>query len=51
MPTQGRTHLSNPARSWQIERSLPHGHIAAVLGMAPKLGLDRPLPQARAARC
>jgi hypothetical protein len=28
-----------------IERSLPHGHIAAVLGMARKLGLDRLLPQ------
>jgi hypothetical protein len=24
-----------------IERSLPHGHVAAVLGMARKLGLDR----------
>lgn len=24
-----------------IERSLPHGHVAAVLGLARKLGLDR----------
>jgi hypothetical protein len=24
-----------------IERSLPHGHVAAVLGMARKLGLDK----------
>jgi len=28
-----------------IERSLPHGHVAAVLGMARKLGLDRLLPR------
>jgi len=28
-----------------IERSLPHGHIAAVLGIARRLGLDRLLPQ------
>jgi hypothetical protein len=27
-----------------IERSLPHGHVAAVLGMARKIGLDRLLP-------
>src|SRR5919106_2635094 len=28
-----------------IERSLPHGHVAAVLGMTKKLGLDRLLPR------
>jgi hypothetical protein len=28
----------------EILRSLPHGHVAAVLGMAKKLGLDRLLP-------
>jgi hypothetical protein len=28
----------------EIERSLPHGHVAAALGMARKLGLDRLLP-------
>jgi hypothetical protein len=28
----------------QIERSLPHGHVAAVLGMARKLKLDKLLP-------
>jgi hypothetical protein len=33
------------AGPFAIERSLPHGHIAAVLGMARKLGLDRLLPQ------
>lgn len=34
-----------PAERCAIERSLPHGHIAAVLGMARKLGLDRLLPR------
>lgn len=38
-----------PAERCTIERSLPHGHIAAVLGMARKLGLDRLLPR-RASR-
>jgi hypothetical protein len=28
-----------------IERSLPHGHVAAVLGVAQRLGLDRLLPR------
>ncbi|MBO0753957.1 MAG: hypothetical protein J2P54_16960 [Bradyrhizobiaceae bacterium] len=28
-----------------ILRSLPHGHVAAVLGMARKIGLDRLLPE------
>src|SRR5246127_2441375 len=32
------------AGPFAIERSLPHGHVAAVLGMARKLGLDRLLP-------
>jgi hypothetical protein len=32
------------AEPFAIERSLPHGHIAAVLGIARKLGLDRLLP-------
>jgi transposase len=30
----------------QIERSLPHGHVAAVLGMLKKLKLDKLLPAA-----
>ena len=34
-----------PVERCAIERSLPHGHIAAVLGMARKLGLDRLLPR------
>jgi Transposase DDE domain len=28
-----------------VERSLPHGHVAAVLGMARKLGFERLLPR------
>ena len=31
----------------QIERALPHGHVAAVLGMARKLKLDRLLAKSR----
>lgn len=38
---------AGPARASQleIERSLPHGHVAAVLGMVRTLGLDRLLPK------
>ena len=35
------------ADALRIERSLPHGHVAAVLGMAKKLKLDKLLPQSR----
>jgi hypothetical protein len=38
---KGSTSLATPAEQIHIERSLPHGHVAAVLGMARKLGLDR----------
>ena len=31
---KGETSLSDPTQRFQIERSLPHGHVAAVLGMA-----------------
>src|SRR5580692_3000613 len=27
--------------AFAVERSLPHGHVAAVLGMARAIGLDR----------
>lgn len=37
--------VAAPAERCAIERSLPHGHIAAVLGMARKLGLHRLLPR------
>jgi hypothetical protein len=33
--------------AFRIERSLPHGHAAAVLGMARKFKLDKLLPQSR----
>ena len=35
------------ADALQIERALPHGHVAAVLGMARKLKLDKLLPKSR----
>ncbi|GAC1342472.1 MAG: IS1634 family transposase [Bradyrhizobium sp.] len=41
---KGETGLATAAGPVQIERSLPHGHVAAVLGMARKLGLHRLLP-------
>src|SRR6204780_1902477 len=41
---KGETSLSDPTHRFQLERSLPHRHIAAVLGMTRKLGLDRLLP-------
>ena len=34
-----------PPERLAIERSLPHGHVAAVLGLARKLGLDRLVPR------
>jgi hypothetical protein len=36
--------LVSPSDRLRIERALPHGHVAAVFGMARKLGLDRLLP-------
>ncbi|MGH7015405.1 MAG: IS1634 family transposase [Stellaceae bacterium] len=42
---KGETSFATPADQMRIERSLPHGHVAAVLGMARKLGLDRLLPR------
>ncbi|HEY5412222.1 MAG TPA: IS1634 family transposase [Caulobacteraceae bacterium] len=33
------------AEGLSIERSLPHGHVAAALGVARKIGLDRVLPK------
>jgi hypothetical protein len=34
-----------PKDELRIERALPHGHVAAVLGMAKKLKLDKLLPR------
>jgi hypothetical protein len=42
----GETLLA-PGEAFQIERSLPHGHVAAVLGTARKLGLERLLGRQR----
>ena len=36
--------LVSPAEQLRIERSLPHGHVAAVLGMARQLGLHHLVP-------
>jgi hypothetical protein len=45
----GKTHVEAGA-DWDIERSLPHGHVAAVWAMAAKLGLGELLGPAGAAR-
>ena len=36
----GKT-LAEAGADWEIERSLPHGHVAAVCAMADKLGLGK----------
>jgi hypothetical protein len=43
---KGETAIAS-ADAFRIERSLPHGHAAAVLGMARKLKLDKLLPRSR----
>jgi hypothetical protein len=42
---KGQTSFAASAERICIERSLPHGHVAAVLGTARKLGLDKLLPR------
>lgn len=37
--------LVTPADRFEIERALPHGHVAAVLGTVRAVGLDRLLPR------
>ncbi len=39
------TAFAVPGAPATIERALPHGHVAAALGMAKKLGLERLLPR------
>lgn len=39
--------LVSPGEAFAIERSLAHGHVAAVLGTARKLGLERLLGRGR----
>src|SRR6266508_3032534 len=36
----GKTHVEAGA-DWEIERSLPHGHVAAAWAMADKLGVAK----------
>ncbi|MCH7719954.1 MAG: IS1634 family transposase [Planctomycetes bacterium] len=38
-----RGELGDPGAGWDIVRSLPHGHVAAVLGTLQNIGLDRVL--------
>lgn len=38
---KGATSLGSADDSWQILRSLPHGHVAAVIGSLRQLGLDK----------
>jgi hypothetical protein len=38
---KGGTLLGDAPKELSIERSLPHGHVAAVLGMTRKIALDR----------
>lgn len=45
----GETHVAAGA-GWEIERSLPHGHVAAAWAMADKLGLAKLLGPACAER-
>ena len=39
--------LVSPSDAFAIERSLPHGHIEAILAMSKRLGLDRLLSAQR----
>ena len=38
---QGGTAIARPEEVFEIQRSLPHGHVAAVIGMMRKLDLPR----------
>ncbi|MBV9516435.1 MAG: hypothetical protein JO280_20655 [Mycobacteriaceae bacterium] len=38
---QGGTVVARPEEVFEIQRSLPHGHVAAVIGMMRKLDLPR----------
>jgi len=38
---KGATVVSTGPQELEVERSLPHGHVAAALGMIRKIGLDR----------
>jgi hypothetical protein len=38
---KGATVVGTGPQELEVERSLPHGHVAAALGMIRKIGLDR----------
>jgi hypothetical protein len=38
---KGATIVGTGPQELEVERSLPHGHVAAALGMIRKIGLDR----------
>ena len=38
---QGGVAIARPGAAFEIQRALPHGHVAAVLGMMRKLDLPR----------
>ena len=38
---QGGTAIARPGEVFEVQRALPHGHVAAVLGMMRKLDLPR----------
>jgi hypothetical protein len=46
---KGDYHLLAPAPGFSIERTRPHGHVAAVLGTIRRLGLERLLATQRGA--
>ena len=47
---QGCTAIARPEEVFEIQRSLPHGHVAAVIGVMRKLDLPRLLSRTVFAR-
>ena len=45
---QGGAVVARPEEVFEIQRSLPHGHVAAVIGMMRKLDLPRLLSRTNA---
>jgi transposase len=44
---KGQTQIADLRQAFQIVRSQPHGHVAAVLGTLAKIGLDKALASRR----
>src|SRR4030043_1608301 len=42
--------LVSPEEAFCVERSIPHGHVEAILGTIKKPGMDRPPAPGRGAR-